>query len=132
MIKKLLNGTAGMTLIEIMVAISIMVLVMGIVGVNVMKRFEKAKIQTTQTQIKSLEQALEQYYLDNGDYPTTDQGLEALASGDYVKKVPKDPWKRNYAYTSPGVEGNPFEITSAGPDKQEGTEDDIKSWEIEE
>lgn len=132
MIKKFLKSATGMTLVEIMVVISIIGLVMAMVTVNVMKRFEKAKIQTTQTQIKALEQALEQYYLDNSEYPSTDQGLEALAAGDYVKKVPKDPWKRNYSYTSPGTEGNPFEIMSAGPDKQEGTDDDIKSWEIEE
>lgn len=133
MIKKfLLRSTKGMTLVEIMVVISIIGLVMAMVTVNVMKRFEKAKVQTTQTQMKALEQALEQYYLDNGAYPSTDQGLEALASGEYVKKVPKDPWKRGYSYTSPGTEGNPFEITSAGPDKQEGTDDDIKSWVLDE
>lgn len=133
MIRKILKRTGGMTLVEIMVVISIIGLVMAMVTVNVMSRFEKAKVQTTKTQIKALEQALEQYYLDNGAYPSTDQGLEALASGgDYLKKLPKDPWKRNYVYTSPGTEGNPFEIVSAGPDKQEGTEDDIKSWVTDE
>lgn len=128
MIKRLYR-TAGMTLVEIMVVISIIGLVMAMVTVNVMKRFEKAKIQTTGTQMKAIEQALEQYYLDNGNYPSSDQGLAVLEQGEYIKKVPKDPWKRDFVYVSPGTEGNPFEISSGGPDKQEGTEDDIKSWE---
>lgn len=131
MIRKMFRSSTGMTLIEIMVVISIIGLVMAMVTVNVMKRFEKAKVQTTATQIKNFEQALDTYYLDNGDYPTSDQGLKALAEGGYLKgdKVPKDAWKREYLYVSPGTEGNPYEISSAGPDKQEGTDDDIKSWE---
>lgn len=131
MIKKFLKQNGGMTLVEIMVVISIIGLVMAMVTINVMKRFEKAKIQTTRTQIKALEQALEQYYLDNGNYPSTEQGLSTLADGEYLKRLPKDAWKRDYNYVSPGTEGNPFEISSAGPDKQEGTEDDIKSWQEE-
>lgn len=121
----------GMTLVEIMVVIAIIGLVMALVGVNVMKRFEKAKGQTAKAQIKSIEQALDQYYLDNGGYPSTEQGLKALADGEYMKKIPKDPWKHDFDYTSPGTEGNPYEIVSAGPDKQGGTDDDIKSWELE-
>lgn len=127
--KKLL-GRSGMTLVEIMVVISIIGLVMAMVTVNVMKRFEKAKIQTTHTQIKAFEQALEQYFMDNGSYPSGEQGLSTL-QGEYLKKVPKDPWKKDYVYTSPGAEGSPYEIMSYGPDKQEGTDDDIKSGQSE-
>lgn len=126
-----IKDVKGMTLIEIMVVIAIMGLIMGIVGVSVMKQFGKAKIQTARTQIKSFEQGLDQFYLDNGSYPSTDQGLKALVEGEYMKKIDKDPWKRDYNYSSPGASGNPYEITSSGPDKQEGTEDDIKSWELE-
>lgn len=131
---QVLRTNKGMTLVEIMVVISIIGLVMAMVTVNVMKRFEKAKEQTTKTQIRAIEQALEQYYLDNGNYPSGDQGLRALAEGEYLKggKVPKDPWKREFVFVVPGSEGNPYEIISAGPDKQEGTEDDIKSTNLEE
>lgn len=121
-----------MTLVEIMVVVAIIGLIATTAIVNIMKQFERAKVKTAKTQMKSFEQAIEQYYLDNGNYPSTEQGLGALAEGEYIKKVPKDPWKKDYSYSSPGQQGNPYEISSAGPDKQEGTEDDIKSWEMEE
>ena len=121
---KQLASNKGMTLIEIMVVVAIIGLVMAMVTVNVMKRFEKAKLDTAKTQIKSLEQALEQYYLDNNNYPPT---FSELVSGGYVKKMPKDPWNQEYVYKNPGSEGHPFDITSAGPDKKEGSDDDIKS-----
>lgn len=127
-LKEYLDRTKGMTLIEIMVVIAIIGLIGTVAVINITKQFERAKVKTAKTQMKSLEQAIEQYYLDNGSYPGTDQGLKALAQGEYIKKVPKDPWKKDYFYSSPGAEGNPYEISSGGPDKQEGTEDDIKSW----
>ena len=133
-----------MTLIEIMVVITILGLIATIVTVNVMGRLEKARHDTTVTQIMSVEQALEQYRLDNGGYPTTEQGLQSLVtapsfgktasrfpSEGYLKKVPKDAWGEEFLYSSPGVNGHPVEIVSRGPDKTEGTDDDIKNWEIE-
>ena len=126
-IKDQFKSERGMTLIEIMVVIAIIGLIGTVAIVNIMKQFEKAKVKTAKTQIKAVEQAVEQYYLDNSRYPTTEEGLNALAAGEYLKKAPKDPWKKDFSYTSPGADGSPFEIKSAGPDKQEGTEDDIKS-----
>lgn len=126
-----LKSEKGMTLVEIMVVIAIMGIVMAIAGVNVMRRFEKAKIDTTKTQIKVIEQALDQYYLENGEYPSGEQGMQKLVEDEYLKKSPKDGWKREFHYASPGNEGNPYEIVSSGKDKQEGTADDIKSWELE-
>ncbi len=136
---KRFTNNRGMTLIEIMVVVAIIGLVMAMVTVNVMSRFAKAKVDTARTQAKALEQSLEQYYLDNGSYPSTEQGLSALVEapggakrfqpGGYLKggKVPKDPWGHEYDYISPGATGQPFEISSKGPDGQEGTDDDIKS-----
>jgi len=130
MFKKFLKKSEeGMTLIEIMVVIAIIGLIATTAIVNIMKQFERAKVKTTKTQVKGFEQALEQYYLDNGNYPTSEQGLKALEQGEYIKKVPKDPWSRDYNYVSPGQSGSPYDISSGGPDKQEGTEDDIKSGE---
>ena len=139
--QKIFKNARGMTLIEIMVVITILGLIAAMVTVNVMSRLDKAKVDTTKTQIKSLEQALEQYRLDNGSYPTTEQGLNALVTapsgdaakrfqpGGYIKKVPQDPWRHDYSYLSPGTNGHPYEITSNGSDGQEGTDDDIKSSE---
>jgi len=137
--KEWLKGTKGMTLIEIMVVIAIIGLIATMAVINIMGRFEKAKMDTARTQVKALEQALEQYYLDNSSYPSSEEGLKGLVEapsgakrfqpGGYIKKVPEDPWGQEYSYVSPGGQGHPFEISSNGPDRQEGTDDDIKSWE---
>ena len=142
MTQKILElNNKGMTLIEIMVVITILGLIAAMVTVNVMGRLEKAKLDTAMTQIKSLEQALEQYRLDNGSYPSTEQGLAGLVEapsgakrfqpGGYLKggKVPDDSWNEPFSYLSPGTQGHPFEIVSKGPDREEGTDDDVKSWE---
>lgn len=141
-----LFNQGGMTLIEIMVVLAIMGVIMALVGVNVMDRLAKAKVQAAGAQIKTFEDALEQYHLDNDAYPSTEQGLEALVvkpssgripknypSKGYLKggKVPKDPWGEEYTYYSPGTQGHEYEIYSKGKDRQEGTEDDVSSFESE-
>lgn len=127
--KFLRHSTKGMTLIEIMVVITIIGLVATMFTMNVMSRMAKAKIKTTKTQIKAVEQVLEQYYLDEGKYPSTEEGLASLGEGDYFKgnKIPKDAWSQDYTYMSPGPDGEDFVIISKGPDKKEGTDDDISS-----
>ncbi|MBU4484300.1 type II secretion system major pseudopilin GspG [bacterium] len=140
---------AGMTLIEIMVVIAILGIIATVFAVNVMGRFEKAKIDATKTQIKSFEQALDMFRLDNGYYPTTEQGLKALVekptigrqvkyfpSTGYLKQstVPNDPFGCEFTYYSPGMSGNQYEIISLGDDCMEGGVDaaaDIKSYETE-
>lgn len=105
---------------------------------------DQARIKTTRTGIMQLEQALGIFHLDNGFYPTTEQGLSALVSKPslppvpskyddkgYIKKVPSDGWKREYMYLSPGEHGD-FEIISLGADGQtggEGIDADINNWE---
>lgn len=137
-------GVKGMTLIEIMVVLAIMGVIMALVGTNVMDRLATSKIQATKAQIKGFEDALEQYHLDNDAYPSTEQGLEALVqkpssgkipkkyqSKGYLKggKIPLDPYSEPYTYYCPGLQGHEYEIYSKGKDKQEGTEDDIASYE---
>lgn len=131
LIKRFAPGTKGMTLIEIMVVITIIGLVATMFTVNVMGRMKKAKIKTAGTQIKSIEQALEQYYLDEGEYPSSEDGLGALADLFKGGKVPKDAWKKDFVYMSPGPDGEDFVVISPGPDGKEGTDDDIKSSELE-
>ena len=142
------QGTRGMTLIEIMAVIAIIGLIMGIVAVGIVPRLRKAERKSAEIQIHNIEGALDQFRLDNGYYPGSDQGLKALVDkptsgrvprdyqeGGYLKggKVPKDPWGNDYLYTSPGTQGNPYEIVSLGADGQEGGEGedaDIRSWEV--
>ncbi len=145
--RKYLKGMRGMTLIEIMVVITILGLIATVVTVNVLDRLDEAKVSTARTQIKSLEQALDQYRRDNGYYPGTEQGLQALVekpsvgripkrypSKGYIKKIPQDPWGCDYIYASPGTQGNDYEITSLGSDCAEGGDDadaDIHSYDSE-
>lgn len=142
---KFLKSNAGMTLIEIMVVVAIIAGITGLIAVNVVGRQKKANVQLTKTQISNLLNAFDQYKLDNNSYPSTEQGLDALVSkpsagkvpknypeDGYMKKVPKDAWGNALNYASPGSHGQEVEIWSNGPDEQDETDDDVKSWELEE
>ena len=134
----------GFTLVEILVVVVILGLLATLVIPRVVGRGEEAKRTAALVQIRAIEQALDLYKLDNGFYPTTEQGLEALVSkpsgmpepmnyrkDGYMKKVPVDPWGRPYVYRSPGEHGE-TDILSFGPDGAEGGEEDdrdITNWE---
>jgi len=134
----------GFTLIEIMVVIVIIGLLSALVGPRLIGQSDEAKRKTTATQIAQLEQVLGLFQLDNGFYPTTEQGLEALVKepslppeplnykkGGYMKKVPKDAWGRDFIYRCPGERGD-FDIMSYGSDGKEGGEGtaaDITNWD---
>lgn len=145
-----LNRTQrGFTLIELLVVILILGLLIGIVGPRLIGRTDDAKVSTAKVQIESLSSALKMYKLDNGVYPSTEQGLEALVAppqggnipkkwrrGGYLEKskVPKDPWGNPYIYLSPGTQGD-FDISSYGADGAAGGDDinkDISNWDVEE
>ena len=125
----------GFTLIEIMVVVVIIGLLSALVGPRLIGQSEEAKVKTTVTQIAQLEQTLGLFHLDNGFYPTTAQGLEALVHmpslppepinykrNGYMKKVPKDAWGREFIYECPGEHGD-YDIISFGADGAEGGED---------
>lgn len=134
----------GFTLVEIMVVVVIIGLLATVVAVNVSGQSEEARITTTRVQITNLENALELYHLNNGFYPTTEQGLRALIEkptavpvpnnfpkGGYIKKEPKDAWRRDFVYRCPGVKGE-YDIMSYGADGAEGGEGanaDISNWD---
>jgi general secretion pathway protein G len=140
---KLGGGDAGFTLIEIMVVVVILGILAAVVVPIVLDRPQKAKVERTKLDIQSIETALGLFKLDNGFYPSTEQGLEALVNeptsgripknwkeGGYLKSRPLDPWGNPYAYLSPGSHG-PFDIISYGADEVEGGEDydkDITNW----
>jgi general secretion pathway protein G len=136
----------GFTLIEILVVIVVLGLLATLVAPNIFQHVGSAREATARSQIEMLSAALDAYRLDNGRYPTTEQGLEALWRepvigprpgnwrGPYLRKaIPLDPWKNPYVYRSPG-EANPwgFDLLSYGADGRaggEGEDADIKSWE---
>jgi len=139
-----LRREAGFTLIEIMVVIVILGLLAALVVPKLVGRTEEAKRTQTRLQIKNLQQALELFKLDNGFYPSIDQGLNALVQvptagrvpknyrkGGYLDRVPKDPWGNSFIYVSPGQHGD-FDISSYGADGVpggEGEDVDINSWD---
>jgi general secretion pathway protein G len=138
----------GFTLIELMVVIVILGILAGLIIPRIMGRPEEARRMKARVQMESIETALKLYKLDNGSYPTTEQGLQALVEapavgelakqwrkGGYLEKgkVPKDPWDNDYVYLSPGVQGD-FDLMSYAKDGEPGGEDeneDINNWETE-
>ncbi len=142
-----LKSETGITLIEMLVALTIFAVLAIIVYPMIMDLPQKARTQAAKQQIQNFGLALDRYNLDNGFYPTSEQGLQALVTkpdsepqpmsynqGGYLKtkEVPKDPWGRPYIYVCPGTHENDYEIMSYGADGQEGGEGknaDIKSWE---
>ncbi len=141
-----LTNQRGFTLIEILVVVVILGILAGIVVPRLLGEPEKARRTKAEVQIRALEQALANFKLDNGFFPTTEQGLNALVSKPqtgkipahyrakgYIKKVPADPWDGQYIYLSPGIHDD-YDIISYGPDGAsggEGDDADINSWEIE-
>ncbi|MES2174699.1 MAG: type II secretion system major pseudopilin GspG [Pseudomonadota bacterium] len=135
----------GFTLVELMVVIVIIGLLATIVAINVIPATDTARVEKAKADIATIEQALEQYRLDNLTYPAGSDGLQALLNppaslaqpqryrrGGYIKKLPDDPWGRAYLYTVPGRKGA-FDISSLGADGQPGGDQenaDIYSSEI--
>lgn len=130
----------GFTLLELLVVLVIIGLLAGYVGPRFFAQIGKSEAKTALAQIDSLGKALDQYRLDVGRYPTSEQGLEALWVkpadesrwwGPYVRKaVPKDPWGREYQYKAPGDHGD-FDLFSLGKDGREGgdrEDQDITNW----
>jgi len=126
------KAQAGFTLIEIMVVIMILGLLATLVVQNLRGATDKAKRTKAAADIAGLKTALDRYYLDNGSYPTTDQGLQALVTptssgrvpqnyeqGGYISRLPLDPWGSPYFYQS---DGNGYALKSFGADGVEGGE----------
>jgi len=126
------DSERGFSLIELLVVIVIIGLLATIVAINVIPAGNKARVEKAKADIAQLEQALEQYRLDNLTYPSSGDGLQALVNpppglaqperyrqGGYIKKLPNDPWGRPYLYQAPGKKGA-FDVYSLGADGQTG------------
>jgi general secretion pathway protein G len=139
--RRVRRAERGFTLVEILVVITIIGLIMALVGPRVINYLGEAKVKAAKIQIESFSSALDLYYLDAGHYPSSSEGLAALAqrpggannwNGPYVKggAIPNDPWGHPYVYRAPGEHGA-YDIVSYGSDGQEGgagTAADIVSW----
>ena len=137
---------AGFTLIEVMVVVVILAILASVVVPRIIQRPDEAKVVKARQDIMTLESALELYRLDNGFYPTTDQGLEALIrepnsdpmprnwkQGGYIKRLRSDPWNRPYQYLNPGIHSE-IDIFSFGADGEpggEGIDSEIGNWDPE-
>jgi len=144
--KYLKHDQRGFTLIEIMVVVVILGILAAIVVPRLLDEPERARRTSAATQIRSFEEALGMFRLDNGYYPSTEQGLEALVTqptigriptrykeGGYIRRIPNDPWGNPYVYLSPGVHGD-YDLLSYGADGQpggEGDNADIANWNLE-
>jgi general secretion pathway protein G len=144
------GSSAGFTFIEIMVVVAILAILAALVVPRIMGRTDDAKRTAAKVQIRNIEGALQLYKLDNGVYPTTEQGLKALIEkpsvgvvpkkwkiGGYLPKLPEDPWGNPYKYISPVQRGDQridYEITSLGTDGEvggEGVNADITNWNLD-
>ncbi len=142
--------SAGFTFIEIMVVVAILAILAALVVPRIMGRTDDAKRTAAKVQIRNIEGALQLYKLDNGLYPTTEQGLKALVEkpsvgvlpkkwkiGGYLPKLPEDPWGNPYKYLSPVQQGDikiDYEVTSLGTDGEvggEGINADITNWNLD-
>lgn len=137
----------GFSFIEVMIVVVILAILATLLIPRVMGRTEDAKRAATKAQISNIESALQLYKLDNGNLPSTEQGLKALVerpasgpavpnwkAGGYLAKVPVDPWGTAYKYTVPSPQGAEFEIISFGADGTpggDGKNADIVSWDLD-
>ena len=129
------TGAAGFSFLEIMLVVVIIGILASIVGPKLLGRTEKAKIQAARSQLNAFKTCLVAYEMEVGEIPTTEQGLEALAErpsdvdediwSQQIEEIPIDPWKRPYVYRSPGEDDSEYDVFSEGPDKKEGTDDDV-------
>lgn len=140
--QKKMNKQTGFSLIELLVVLTIIALLGAVVGPQIISNLGSAKSGATKIQIEDFGAALDLFYLDNGRYPTTEEGLRALVTepanletwdGPYLKKriLPRDTWGNDYRYEAPGRNG-PYDLYSYGADNTpggEGENRDLVSWE---
>ena len=129
----------GFTLIEIIVVVVIIGLLAAVIAPNIFGQVEKARLNRALSDLRALESSLNLYRLDNFNYPTTEQGIQALVTkpngspeaknwkkGGYIPRLPLDPWGSEYQYANPGTSGNDFDLFTFGADGKAGGEENNK------
>jgi general secretion pathway protein G len=128
------------SLLELLLVLVILAVLAGLILPKFVGRSEQAKVTAAKADIANLEVALDAFEIDNGRYPTADEGLSALVEkpagleetwkGPYIKRgIPKDPWQTEYTYEYPGRHNeNGYDLHSMGPDLQDGSQDDLNNW----
>jgi general secretion pathway protein G len=135
----------GFTLIEVLIVVVILGILAGLIVPRIMDRPDQARVVAAKNDIQAIISALKLYRLDNGSYPSTQQGLDALVKrpetgdiprnwkpGGYLERLPKDPWGSDYQYLNPGVHSE-IDVFSFGADRKPGGENydaDVGSWAI--
>ena len=139
------HSLRGFTLIEVLIVVVILGILAGLIVPRIMDRPDQARVVAAKNDIQAIISALKLYRLDNGSYPSSQQGLDALVKrpetgdiprnwkpGGYLERLPKDPWGSDYQYLNPGVHGE-IDVFSFGADRKPGGENydaDVGSWNI--
>ena len=137
------RAKSGFTFLEIMFVVVIIGILASIVAPRLVGKTKKAKIFATKATMNGVKTALQQYEMNVGAFPTTDQGLGALLKcpsdvqqedwdSKYFDNMPKDTWGQTFIYKCPGEHNTDYDLYSKGPDRQEDTDDDIVNWQKEE
>ena len=128
--RKRRGRAGGFSLLEIMIVLAIIALITAGVGTVVFNSFKKAKIQIAKQRVGAVREAVVKYMIDNAS--ACPKGVDDLVAQKYIDKAgAKDPWDKPYIFQCPGTnDPDAADVTSAGPDKQEGTADDIHSWDL--
>lgn len=123
------SRSSGFTLLEVMIVLAIIAAIASGVGVVVFNQYKKAQVKIAKERVKEVMQGVTTFMIDNNNCP---QSLEQLVGQKYLSKgASKDPWGKEFTLRCPGTnDPEAADISSAGPDKQDGTADDIKSWEL--
>ena len=132
-------GGQGFTFLEIILVVAIIGILDGIVGPRLVGQAKKAKITATRMEINGIKISLGRYEMDHDRFPTSSEGLRALVVrpssvredvwDKYMDSLPKDDWSEEYIYKYPSEHDMDFDLSSKGPDRIEGTEDDITNWD---
>ncbi|MFG0275653.1 MAG: type II secretion system protein GspG [Phycisphaerales bacterium] len=122
---------SAFSLLELLLVLSISGILAGATAVALLRTGERANVKATEVGLDTLKGALTDYRFSVGAFPTTQEGLQALVPNYVEQRALQDPWKRAYLYTAPtGDPNRPFMLSSAGPDGEFGTGDDISVWDV--
>lgn len=124
-------ASRAFSLLELLLVLSIIGILAGATAVALRNTGERAKVKAAEVGLGTIDGALTDYNFSVGSYPTTQEGLQVLVPNYLEQRALQDPWKRQYLYTAPtGDPSKPFMLSSAGPDGEFGTADDISVWDV--